>query len=67
MAKSRIPKKTSRKKPKIKSYRIYGIFNFKNKKLLYVNIDLDQTELEFGLGDYDEKICDVISFEVILV
>lgn len=67
MAKSRKPKKTSDKNLEFKEYRIYGIFNFKSKKLLYVNIDLEQTELEFGLGDYDDEICDIISFEVILV
>ena len=67
MAKSRKPKKTSDKNLKFKEYRIYGIFNFKSKKLLYVNVDLDQTELEFGLGDYDETVCDVISFDVAFI
>lgn len=67
MSKSRNPKKSSDKTLKLKEYRIYGIFNFKTKKLLYVNLDLDQTELEYGLGDYDEDTCDIISFEVILV
>jgi hypothetical protein len=50
---------------KTKKYQIHGIFNFKTKKLLYVNLDLDQTELEYGLGDYNETVCDIISFEVI--
>lgn len=67
MAKSRKPKKASNKNLKFKEYRIYGIFNFKTKQLLYVNVDLDQTELEFGLGDYDETVCDVISFDVVLI
>lgn len=67
MAKTRKPKKASDKKLKFNEYRIYGIFNFKTKQLLYVNLDLEQAELEFGLGDYDDTICDIISFEVILV
>ena len=67
MPKSNKPKKALVKPPKLKEYRIYGIFNFKTKKLLYVSIDLEQTELEHGLGDYDEDICDIISFGVILV
>lgn len=67
MTKSRNPKKVSDKKLKLKKYRIYGIFNFKTKQLLYVNLDLEQLELEYGLGDYDEKICDIVSFEVVLV
>ena len=56
----RLHKKTQ--KPKI--YQIYGIFNFKKKKMLYVSLDLEQTELEFGLGDYDDNTCGVISFTV---
>lgn len=63
----KIKKQPPRQQRKPKKYQIYGIFNFKTKRLIYVNMDLEQIELEYGLGDYDEESCDIVSFEVALV
>jgi len=53
-------------KLKLRRYRIYGIFDFKAGKLIYVNMDIDQTELEFDMGDYDLDQYDIILFYVLL-
>ena len=55
------------RKIKSKTYRIYGIFNFRTEELVYVNMDLEQTELEFELSDYDPEECDIVSFKIMLV
>lgn len=47
-------------------YRIYGIFNFKTNKLVYVNMELEQAELEFDLEDYNPEQFDIVSFDIIL-
>lgn len=45
-------------------YKIYGIFNFKTNKLIYVNLDEEQTELEFTLSNYDAEWHDTVILEV---
>ena len=62
-----ISKKTRLKKLKSKTYQIYGIFNFRTEELVYVNMDVEQTELEFDLSDYDPEEYDIVSFEIMLV
>lgn len=47
-------------------YRIYGIFNFKNDKLICVNMSLPEIEFDFDLEGYDTKEYAIVSFEVIL-
>ena len=47
-------------------YRIYGIFDFNSNKLVYVNMDAEQTEMEFEIGDYDDNQFDIVSFDVLL-
>jgi len=54
-------------KLKPNQYRIYGIFDFKSDKLVYVHMDYEQTELEFEIGDYDSEQYDIVSFDVVLV
>jgi hypothetical protein len=43
------------------TYQIYGIFDFKTKKLTYVSLDYEEVELQFELGDYSEDT-DIICF-----
>lgn len=49
------------------TYKIYGIFDFKEKSLVYVHMDLEQVELEFDLTGYDSERYDVVSFDVCLL
>ena len=60
MNKSRKQLQKYNQKPK--EYRIYGIYDRHNKKLLYVNIDKDQSDLEYNLGDYNN--CELITFKI---
>jgi len=48
-------------------YKIYGIFNLKTSKLVYVSMDIDQVELEFDLSNYDVDEYNLVSFTVLLV
>ena len=48
-----------------KPYIIYGIFDFREKRLIYVSLDLEEVELQFDLEDYDENY-DVISFNMLI-
>jgi hypothetical protein len=52
---------------KASTYKIYGIFDFEEKKLVYVHMDLEQVELEFDLTGYDSDRYDVVSFDVCLL
>ena len=52
---------------KPKKYRIYGIFDFQTKKLLYINLDAEMVDLEFKLSGYDEDRYDIVEFDVLLV
>ena len=47
-------KKAILKKLQPEVYLIYGIFDFKNKKLIYVSLDEEEVDLKFELEDYDE-------------
>lgn len=60
-------KRTRLSKLKSKTYLIYGIFNFRTEELVYVNMDLEQTELELELSDCDPEECDIVSFKIMLV
>lgn len=46
--------------------RIYGIFCFKDEKLLKVSLDMEELEFEFNLEGYDEKEYGIVLFDVIL-
>ena len=50
----------------IKNYKIYGIFDFKLNKLVYVTMDAENAELEMDLGDYDPEDYDIVFFEICL-
>lgn len=60
-------KKKLLKKLKPSIYKIYGIFDFDKKVLVYVHMSLEQVELEFDLEDYNEERYDIVSFEVNLL
>lgn len=49
-----------------KQYLIYGIFDFQEKALIFVDLDYDKTELEFDLEDYDPERYDIVEFQVML-
>lgn len=57
-------KKDKLSKLKAKVYQIYGIFDFKKMKLVYVNIDYEKTEMEFDLELYDDERYDIVTFSV---
>ena len=59
-------KRTQLKKLKLKKYKIYGIFDFKADKLVYVTMDADNAEMELELGDYDPENYDIVCFEICL-
>ena len=59
-------KKQQLKELKPRKYRIYGIFNFKTRKLVYVDLDMEKVEFEFDLEGYDEDECGIVSFFVLL-
>lgn len=63
---SKKKKKQQLEKLKPKKYKIYGIFNFKEKRIIYVDLDLDKIELEFDLEGYDPKTYDIVSFDIML-
>ena len=48
------------------AYRIYGIYNFRTEKLMYVNLELDKVMLEFDLEGYDRESYDIVLFDVVL-
>lgn len=48
-------------------YIIYGIFNFEQGKLVYINLDLDKVELEFDISGYEEEEFSIVEFKVMLV
>jgi len=53
-------------KIKPRRYLIYGIFDFETDMLVYVNMNVEQTEFEFEIGDYNTDKFDIISFYVLL-
>ncbi len=59
-------KKQQLKELKPRKYRIYGIFNFKKRQLIYVDLDIDKVEFEFDLEGYDDEEYGVVSFFVLL-
>jgi len=54
-------------KIKPRDYRIYGIFDFQKKQLIYIHLDEEQVELEFELSGYDEERYDIVEFNVRLL
>jgi hypothetical protein len=53
---------------KPQEYQIYGIFDFENKNLIYVGLDLEAVELEFDLEGYDKnERYEVVEFTVVLI
>lgn len=63
---SKQQKKQQLQKLKPRKYRIYGIFNFKDRKIVYVDLDLDKIEFEFDLEGYDPETHDIVSFDIML-
>jgi hypothetical protein len=51
---------------KPRKYKIYGIFNFRQKKLVNVDLDMDKVLFEFDLAGYSEESHDIVAFEVLL-
>jgi hypothetical protein len=50
-----------------KDYRIYGIFDFQKKMLIYVHMEQEQVELEFELSGYDDERYDIVEFFIRLI
>jgi hypothetical protein len=46
--------------------RIYGIFSFKEEKLLKVSLDMDELEFDFNLEGYNETDYGIVLFDVVL-
>ena len=47
------------------TYQIYGIFDFRSKELIYVNLDYEDVELQFELAGYGDGF-DIIKFSVVV-
>lgn len=60
-------KKKVLEKIKPKDYRIYGIFDFETKSLVYVHLNEDQVDLEYELSGYDDSRYDIVEFDVRLI
>lgn len=54
------------KQIKEKTHRIYGIFDFKLKTLVSVDLDQESIELKYDLQNYDESRFKIVTFEVML-
>jgi len=57
---------TDEKIPKPRKCKIYGIVELKSNKLIYVNLNREQTIFEYDLTDYDQDLYGIISLDVIL-
>ncbi len=55
-------KKLTKLKPK--QYRIYGIFSFETKELVFVHMNMEKVTFEFDLEGYNESKFGIISFDV---
>ena len=64
---SRKQRKKNLQKMNPNQYRIYGIFDFVEEKLIYVNMSLEETDLEFDMTGYDVERYDVVEFDVVLI
>lgn len=60
MARKKLP-------PKVKSHKIYAIYNFKINKLVYVNLKKNVTEWEYDLSNYNKSACKIVTLEIVLV
>lgn len=58
-------KKNILKKLQPAVYLIHGIFDFKNKKLVYVSLDPEEVDLKFDLENYDDNY-DLIEINIAL-
>jgi hypothetical protein len=58
-------KKTILEKLQPKVYPIYGIFDFKNKKLVYVSLDEEEVDFKFELEYYDDDY-DIITVSIMV-
>lgn len=52
---------------KPKDYRIYGIFDFEKKVLVYVHLNEEQVDLEYELEGYTDARYDIVEFDVRLI
>ncbi len=59
-------KKQQLEELKPRKYRIYGIFNFVERRLVHVDLDMDKVVFEFDLAGYDEENYGIVSFFVML-
>lgn len=59
-------KQTVLNKLRPKTYLIYGIFDFREERLVYVSLDQEEAELHYDLEDYDELVFDLIAFKVVV-
>jgi len=57
-------KTLSKLKPEV--YLIHGIFDFKNKKLIYVSLDEEEVELKYELEDYNDEDYDTITVGIMV-
>lgn len=53
-------------KIRLKRYRVYGIFDFENERLVYVGLDIESVQLEYDIEEYNEEQFDIVSFDVLL-
>jgi len=63
---SKKKKKTILKKLQPEVYQIYGIFDFKNRKLIYVSLNEEDVELNFEMEGYDTNDYDIIAVGIMV-
>ena len=57
-------KKLENLKPK--KYRIYGIFNFKTNRMVYISMDSEMVDFEFDMNNYNSTDFDVVEFDILI-
>jgi len=57
----------AQKKLKPLKYRIYGIFDYQNDSLIYINLNKDDVDLEFALENYNKDRYEIISFDITII
>ena len=50
--------------PSFDIFRVYGVWSYREKKLVFISLTLEESELKYDIEEYDEDEYALIHFDV---
>ena len=61
-----MPKKKKKVAESFNIFRVYGVWSYKEKELVFISLTIEESELKYDIEEYDEDDYALIEFDVVI-